>query len=251
MPFGFRDVVVYGLRFLAELASYVFVLTERYPNVNPAATPVSAPSDHPVRLTVTDDLRRSRLTVFFRLLLAIPHFVWLFLWTIAVVFAAFVTWVAALITGRPPEALHRFLSAYVRYSTHLSAYVALAANPFPGFTGVPGSYPVDPELPRPEQQRRLVTGFRIFLAIPALLVSAALDGLLFVSAFLGWFASLALGRMPHSLREAQAYALRYSAQVSSYVLLVTERYAFSAPVTEEPEQLPPPEPPSGETPAVA
>jgi hypothetical protein len=251
MPFGFRDVVVYGLRFLAELASYLFVLTERYPNVNPAATPVSAPSDHPVRLTVTDDLRRSRLTVFFRLLLAIPHFVWLFLWTIAVVFAAFVTWIVTLITGRPPEVLHRFLSAYVRYSTHLSAYVALAANPFPGFTGAAGSYPVDPELPGPEEQRRLVTGFRIFLAIPALLVSAALDGLLFVSAFLGWFASLALGRMPRSLREAQAYALRYSAQISSYVLLVTERYAFSAPVTEEPEQLPPPEPPAGETPAVA
>jgi hypothetical protein len=168
-----------------------------------------------------------------------------------VIFAAFVTWVATLITGRPPETLHRFLSAYVRYSTHLSAYVGLTANPFPGFTGTAGSYPVDPELPAPEKQHRLVTGFRIFLALPALLVSSALHGLLVVSAFLGWFASLALGRMPHSLREAQAYALRYSAQVSSYVLLVTDRYAFSAPVLEAPEQLPGPEPPPGETPAVA
>jgi hypothetical protein len=251
MPFGFRDVVVYGLRYLAELASYLFVLTERYPNVDPAATPVSAPSDHPVRLTVTDDLRRSRLTVFFRLLLALPHFVWLLLWTIAMFFVAFVTWVATLITGRPPEALQRFLSAYIRYSTHLSAYVALTANPFPGFTGTAGSYPVDPELPPPERQHRLVTGFRFFLALPALLVSSALHGLLVVSAFLGWFASLALGRMPRSLREAQAYALRYSAQVSAYVLLVTQRYAFSAPVLEEPEQLPASEPPPGETPAVA
>jgi hypothetical protein len=251
MPFGFRDVVVYGIRYLAELGSYLFVLTERYPNADPAATPVSAPSDHPVRLTVTDDLHRSRLTVFFRLLLAIPHFVWLFLWTIAVFFAAIVTWVATLITGRPPEALHRFLSAYIRYSTHLSAYVGLTANPFPGFTGTAGSYPVDPELPGPEQQHRLVTGFRIFLALPALLVSSALHGLLAISAFLGWFASLALGRMPHSLREAQAYTLRYSAQASAYVLLVTERYAFSAPVLEEPEQPSPPEPPPGESPAVA
>jgi Domain of unknown function (DUF4389) len=251
MPFGFRDVVVYGLRYLAELASYLFVLTERYPNVDPVATPVSAQSDHPVRLTVADDLRRSRLTVFFRLLLALPHFVWFLLWSIAVFFAAFVTWIATLIAGRPPQALHRFLSAYVRYSTHLSAYVALTANPFPGFTGAAGSYPVDPELPPPDRQHRLVTGFRLFLALPALVVSGALSGLLFVSAFLGWFASLALGRMPRSLREAQAYALRYSAQVSSYVLLVTDRYAFSAPVLEAPEQLPGPEPPPGETPAVA
>lgn len=36
-----------------------------------------------MRLTVTDDLRRSRLTVFFRLLLAIPHFIWWTLWAAA------------------------------------------------------------------------------------------------------------------------------------------------------------------------
>ena len=30
------------------------------------------PSPHPIRLAVFDDLKRSRLTVFFRLLLAIP-----------------------------------------------------------------------------------------------------------------------------------------------------------------------------------
>ena len=41
--------------------------------------------DHPVRITVDDDLQRSRLTVFFRLLLAIPHLIWLALWSVAVV----------------------------------------------------------------------------------------------------------------------------------------------------------------------
>ena len=38
---------------------------------------------HPVRLVVEDDLERNRLTVFFRLILAIPHIVWLILWTVA------------------------------------------------------------------------------------------------------------------------------------------------------------------------
>jgi hypothetical protein len=32
-------------------------------------------SEHPIRLVVSDDLRRSRLTVFFRALLALPHMV--------------------------------------------------------------------------------------------------------------------------------------------------------------------------------
>ena len=47
---------------------------------------------HPVQLVVEDDLKRSRLTVFFRLLLAIPHLIWVFLWTIATFFVAIVTW---------------------------------------------------------------------------------------------------------------------------------------------------------------
>lgn len=245
---GFRDLQTYGLRYLAQVGAYMLILTERYPNVDPAGTPASGP-DHPVRLTVDDDLHRSRLTVFFRLLLALPHFVWLLLWGIAGLFAVLVAGIAALVTGRPPAALHRFLSALTRYSTHVTAYAALTANPFPGFTGTPGSYPVDLQLPPPERQHRLVTLFRLFLALPAIAVSSALNGLLFIAAFLGWFASLALGRMPRSLREAQAYSLRYSAQVSAYLLLVTDRYPFSGPALGAPE---PPllEPPPDETPAL-
>ncbi len=41
-------------------------------------------NEHPVTLHVMDDLRRSRLTVFFRYLLYIPHGIWLELWGIAV-----------------------------------------------------------------------------------------------------------------------------------------------------------------------
>ena len=37
----------------------------------------------PIRIVVTDDLERSRVTVFFRLLLAIPHLVVVALWGIA------------------------------------------------------------------------------------------------------------------------------------------------------------------------
>jgi Domain of unknown function (DUF4389) len=245
MPQGFRDLQAYGLRYLAQTGAYALVLTDRYPDVDPGLTPASGP-DHPVRLTVTDDLRRSRLTVFFRLFLTLPHLVWLVLWWIVAIVVAFMTWIVALVIGRPPQAFHRFLSAFVRYSTHVSAYLLLTANPFPGFTGRAGSYPVDPELPPPEPQRRLVTAFRLFLAVPALAVSSALSGLLLVGGFLGWFAALALGRMPRSLREAQAYDLRYSTQLSSYLFLITDRYPYSGPALgapPEPSEAPSLEPP--------
>lgn len=200
-------------------------------------------------LVVADDLRRSRLTVFFRLFLAIPHFVWYVLWSIAVLVAVVAGWVIALVTGRLPEGLHRFFCAYIRYSTHLYSYVGLVANPYPGFVGDAASYPIDVELPGPQAQRRVRTLFRIVLAVPALLISFALaggggfagrnqngkatsaqfSGLSAAVAVLGWFASLATGRMPPGLRNAGAYAYGYRAQVLAYVLLVTEHYPNSDP----------------------
>src|SRR5436305_6760694 len=102
---------------------------------------------HPVRLVVEGDLRRNRLTVFFRLILAIPHLIWVTLWTIAAVIAALVNWIATLVIGRPPAGLHRFLSSYVRYTVHLNAYLYLVANPYPGFIGEEGEYEVDVRLP--------------------------------------------------------------------------------------------------------
>jgi hypothetical protein len=215
--------------------------------------------DHPIRLIVDDDLRRSRLTVFFRLLLAIPHFVWFVLWSIAVVFASIATWLAALVRGRAPQGLHDFLAAYIRYSTHLSGYLGLVANPFPGFTGEPG-YPIDVEIPRPEPQARWKVALRLLLAIPALALAAvvgwgfrtagkgagqspdtettyvvSIGGALAVCAFLGWFAVLALGRMPRGLRDLAAYGAGYNARAGAYVLMLTDRYPSSDPETLGPE----------------
>ena len=49
-----------------------------------------APSTYPVRVTDHGDLQRSRLTVFFRLLLAIPHVFVLMLWGLAAYVVVFV-----------------------------------------------------------------------------------------------------------------------------------------------------------------
>jgi hypothetical protein len=185
----------------------------------------------PIRLIVTDDLQRSRLTVFFRLLLALPHLFWLYLWGIAAFVAAIINWFATLIMGRSPNWLHRFLSAYLRYTTHVFAFIFLIANPFPGFTGDPLSeYPVDLETGTSESQHRLKTLFRPFLAIPALLISYILSYLLYVVAFLGWFAALVTGRMPLGLRNAGAYSIRFHAQLMAYALFViTDSYPHSGP----------------------
>jgi Domain of unknown function (DUF4389) len=241
MPLGFRDLVAFALRYAAQFWSYFFLLTDRYPNSDPSDPPATQPThSKPIRIRVEDNLRRSRLTVFFRFLLFLPHLVWLILWGLAALLAAIAGWFATLVLGSLPDALHRFLAAYVRYQTHVYAFVFLVANPFPGFTGAAGSYPVDVEIDPRVPQNRWKTAFRLLLAVPAIIVSSALDGALVVAAFLGWFVGLALGRMPESLRNLGAYALRYAAQTSGYLNLLTDSYPYSGP-TEYREPEPEPE----------
>lgn len=239
MPHGFRNALAWALRYSAQVWAYLLVVTDRYPDSSPWLPPeAGVPPPHPVGIAVADDRRRSRLTVFFRLLLALPHLVWLTLWSIAAVVALIVNWFATLFTGRSPEALHRFFAAFTRYQVHLVAYVGLVANPFPGFTGARG-YPVDLVIPAPERQSRWITGFRLFLAIPAIGVAGALYVALFVAAFLGWFASLALGRMPEGLRDLGVWVTRYGGQLDCYIYLLTDRYPYSGPPVEqraEPEE---------------
>src|SRR4029079_4778085 len=113
--------------------------------------------EHPVRLVVEDDLHRNRATVFFRILLAIPHLIWVTLWTIGVFFVSILNWLITLIAGKPPDGIHRFMASYIRYVSHLNAYLWLAANPYPGFVGEEGEYPIDIRLPGPSAQARWKT----------------------------------------------------------------------------------------------
>src|SRR5436190_14650880 len=103
-----------------------------------------SPEPHPVRLRATDELARNRLTVFFRIFLAIPHLIWLGLWGIGAFFLSIVNWVATLIRGQTPDGLYRFYAQFITYATHVYAYVWIAADRYPGFLGDSG-YEVDLE----------------------------------------------------------------------------------------------------------
>jgi hypothetical protein len=237
IPRGMRDLMVFSLGYAAQMSAYVFLITDRYPFASPSEfvrrTPAEpAPEPHSVSVSVTDELRRSRLLVFFRLPLALPHIIWLLLWGVVAFVTSILMWACAVAIGRPPRPFHRFLSRFVRYATHVYAFVLMVGNPFPGFVGKPGSYPVDLELPQPEPQHRLVSLFRLVLGFPALLIASALGGAVLTAAFLGWFVGLFLGRMPEGLRNLGAYGLRYGGQTHAYLYFLTGRYPDSGPRTD-------------------
>jgi hypothetical protein len=232
MPRGLRDATTWSLGYGAQLWAYLLLLTDRYPDSDPLTMLEDVPArEDPVRLRSDDDLRRSRLTVFFRLPLAVPHLVWLLLWSILAYLLAIANWFATLVRGAPPEGLHRFLSRYVRYEVSVYAFLNVVANPFPGFAGAVGAYPpLEGEIAPPGRQNRWKTGFRIVLALPALVIASGYSAVLFVVAVLSWFSALARARVPAGLRTTGAIALRYHAATIGYVLLLTDAYPYTGPL---------------------
>jgi hypothetical protein len=179
---------------------------------------------HPIGLIVEDDLKRTRLTVFFRFLLAIPQLIWIALWGIVVYLAVLVAWFAALVTGRVPDGLHDFIARYLRALTHVSSYLFLLADPWPPFGGVEGTYPVDVRVAPAAPQSRLTVFFRLILAIPALLLVWAFRLVNQIIAFIGWFYCLATGHMHQGMRDISAWLLRYEVQTYGYIFLLTGEY---------------------------
>jgi len=191
---------------------------------------------HPIRLTVADDLQRWRLTVALRWVLALPHLVVLGLWTYVLVPVALVNWVIALVRGRPAEGLSRWASRFVRFQTHVYAYLYLVADRYPPFRGWAGTYAVDLAIDPPGPQPRWKTFLRIVLVIPAYVLTTVLQYVLIVVSFLGAIFALFVGRYPRGFRDLSAYALRYTAQTWSYLLLLTDRYPTLASGAVPPAQ---------------
>jgi hypothetical protein len=117
-------------RWSLRVQAYFYLMTDKYP-------PFSLEDDlnYPVRLLVAEDFDdRNRLTVFFRLLLAIPHMIIVGLLGYAARAVGFVCWLIALFTGSVPEGLHSFLAGYLRWSIRVQAYEGLLTDQYPPFT---------------------------------------------------------------------------------------------------------------------
>jgi 2-(1,2-epoxy-1,2-dihydrophenyl)acetyl-CoA isomerase len=179
---------------------------------------------HPIRLVVNDDLRRWRLTVAFRWLLALPHLLVLTAWTYVAIPVVIVNWVIAVVRGRPARGLHAWLTRLVRYQAHVYAYLYLVADPYPSFRGWYGTYPVDLAVAPVTAQARWKIAFRIVLVLPAYVLGTVLGYVLAAVALLGVFYALGTGRYPRGFRDLSAYCIRYQAQTYAYLLLLTDRY---------------------------
>jgi 2-(1,2-epoxy-1,2-dihydrophenyl)acetyl-CoA isomerase len=190
----------------------------------PAFTGAAVVWPHPIRLVVSDDLKRWRLTVALRWLLGLPHLLLLVAWIYVAVPVAIVNWFITLVRGRPSAGVHAWTSRLIRYQVHVYAYLYLVADPYPSFRGWPGRYPVDLAIGPPAEQARLKTLLRIVLVIPAYVFAYVLTYVVQIVAFIGGFYALATGRYPKGFRDLSTYGLRFQAQTFGYLFLLTDKY---------------------------
>jgi hypothetical protein len=167
--------------------------------------------------------RQNRWTVGFRIILAIPHLLWLTLLSFAAFFVVIIGWFGALLMGRLPSWVGPFLTRVIQYHTRVFAYLYLMLDKYPPFSLRDESYPVVVET-NPGPLNRVAVFFRLVLLVPVYLLATWLCAGLGVSMIVIWIVVLAKGRMPGVVAQAIAATLRFIVRTWGYGMLVTSAY---------------------------
>jgi len=181
---------------------------------------------YPVTFEVDYVQGRSRLTAFFRLILAIPLAIWLYIYALVATIALVVAWLAIVFTARYPKGLYEFVAGYTRFLARFTAYIALLSDPYPPFGGSDDpAYPVRMHFAGPlERYSRAKTFFRIILAIPIAILRYVMNLLLEIGAVAAWVVIVITGNMPRGLFDLMVLANSYMARSDAYLYLLTETY---------------------------
>lgn len=179
-----------------------------------------------VRLSVEASRPQRRLTVAFRLLLAVPHFLVgsVVLGSIAIVLIV-VAWLAALLTARVPDGLADLLARILQYQARMYGYgQLLLTDVYPPFQLGPVDHPVELDFDEVGTFNRAAVLFRLLLLIPALVVTQIVLAGVTLALFFIWLITLFAGRMPDAAHEALTSSLQYQMRTYAYTGLVTTTY---------------------------
>src|SRR4051812_5275562 len=124
---GIRQFTLFFMRWRVRAIAYLMLLEDAYPPFGDDAYPASFEIVEPVG-------PRDRVTVAFRLILAIPHVIVLgfvmFGWCITTI----VAWFSILLTGDYPQGLYDFGVGTLRWMMRLQAYLLLLVDEYPPFS---------------------------------------------------------------------------------------------------------------------
>src|SRR5947209_4028106 len=100
---------------------------------------VSSNPNYPVVGGLNAPLEVARWRVIGNMIMAIPHFIVLYVLEIVASLFAFVAWFAILFTGRMPEGLGSFIAGVHRYQWRVASFMLYLREPYPSFS-IPSGY---------------------------------------------------------------------------------------------------------------
>lgn len=134
MPAGLHNFQSMYLRYSNRTVGFMVLLTEEYPPFEFETTALDG-SGHPIRSDFDHEAEgRNRVTVFFRMLMVIPHYIALMFVTIAASVVYLIAWFAVLFTGSMPTGMRDFLIGTGRWLTRVQAYFWLLTDEYPPFS---------------------------------------------------------------------------------------------------------------------
>jgi hypothetical protein len=168
--------------------------------------------------------QRNRLTVAFRIILAIPHLIVAQLWTYLAQILSVIQWFIVLFTGKRNEGIWNLHRSWWEYYARVMSYCGLQHDVFPPFGTDRGAVPVTTTISNDEPVNRLTNALRLIWIIPAAIIGALLWIAAFFVEIVSWFAIVITGTQPRGMWEFVQKATRYYLQVQAYGMLMTDVY---------------------------
>ena len=132
------------------------------------ATPM--PPDNPVHLDIPQPESLSRLLIFVKWLLAIPHYVILYFLGLAFNVVTLIAFFVILFTKKYPEGLFNFSVGYQRWMMNVDSYILLLRDEYPPFSLDAGAHPTSFSVDYPVELNRWLPLVKWLLAIPHYIV---------------------------------------------------------------------------------
>jgi Domain of unknown function (DUF4389) len=194
---------------------------------------------------------RNRLTVAFRIILAIPHLIVSQVWGYLAQILALIQWFVILFTGKRNEGMWNLQQGWLNYYARVMGYTDLLYDQYPAFGTDPGTVPVRSAISYEETANRLTSALRLIWMIPAAIIGAIMSIAAFVVVVISWFSIVITGKQSRGMWDFVLKVVRFTLQVQSYGLLMTDTYPKfgEGAMAAVSSTTPPPPPPPGYTPA--
>ncbi len=190
-----------------------------------ALEPRGAHMSYPLTFIVDQPEKRSRVTTFFRLILAIPWAIADYVLLLIAEIVVIIAWFVLLFTGRWPQGMYDFTVGVLRFHGRAIGYLVMLSDDFPPFSLSDDDYAIrlvaDPPL---EQYSRLKVLLRIFYVIPAVILVYVLQIAAELTAIASWVVIVFTGKQPDGLQNALRFCLSYIIRAYGLLFLITETY---------------------------